>query len=262
MSARRVVLLVVFVVLLVVATGLALAAVFAGGVWQDLWLNLLAEVAGAALIVFVVDQLFERSKEHQRDERRRAAIEDLSLVLRELQGWLARLFLQSEAGVAHRRETGDADRVPVETLLDGLPRALGTVDFAASGAYPRDRYFIEWARRSFEDTVGELARWEWSFAGSTGLFGDDFRAGAEKLRSFVRATRSFLEGMERYILREEPSVPVFAYEGVTELTEEGAGRLESELRDFLDFYRDQCRRYDTGVPDLAVIFEYTAAEPG
>ena len=82
----------------------------------------------------------------------------------------------------------------------------------------------------------ELARWERNFAGSDGIFDDDFRGGAEKLRGFVRAFGSFLEGMERYIVRDRPLPPVFAYEGVTELTEDEAAGRVSELREFLRFY--------------------------
>jgi hypothetical protein len=245
MSTRRIVVL----AFVVVGTGLGLGAVFADGVWRELWLNLLAEAAGAAFIVLFVDRLFERSRRKEGDERRRAAIENLRLVLRELQAWLVRLFLQSEWAVAYAKEADDPDRVPVEAFLDGLPRYLGTIDFAASGPFRQDRYFIEWARRSFDRTAFELARREQNFAGSAGIFDDAFREGAEGLADFVRAIGSVLEGMERYILREQPSSPVFAYDGVTELTEDRAGRLESELRDFLEFYRGQCERYDATIPD-------------
>jgi hypothetical protein len=248
-STRRLVLIVVLLVLLVAATGLTVGVVFADGVWESLWLNLLTEAAGAAFIVLFVDQLFERSRRHDQDQRRRAAIEDLQFVLLELRSWLVRLFLESESGRAYSKGIHDPDRVPVEAFLDGLPRYLSTIDFAAPGPYKRDRYFVEWARRSFDGTVLELARWEQNFAGSAGLFDEDFREGAERIRSFVRAVRSFLEGMERYVVRERPASPVFAYDGVTELTEETAGRLVSQLRDFLDFYRDQCERYGAAVPD-------------
>jgi hypothetical protein len=252
---REGVLLVVFVVLVVATTGLALGAVYAHGVWRDLSLNLLAEAVGAAFIVLFVDQLFERSKQQDRDGRRRAAIEDLRLVLGELHTWLGRLFARSEPAVTHYQTADDPDRVSLEALLQSLPRALGTIDFAASGPYKRDRYLIEWARRSFDETALELARWERNFAGSAELFDEHFRDRAELLRSFVRATGSFLEGMELYILRETPRAPVLAYEGITELTEENARRLAAELRSFLDFYRDECERYDATIPDFGMIFE-------
>jgi hypothetical protein len=254
-STRRLVLIVVLLVLLAAATGLAVGVVFADGVWESLWLNLLTEAAGAAFIVLFVDQLFERSRRHDQDQRRRAAIEDLRFVLVELRSWLVRLFLESETGRASYRKDHDPARVPVEAFLDGLPRYLCGIDFAAPGSYKRDRYFVEWARRSFDTTVLELARWEQNFAGSAGLFDQDFRQGAERIHSFVRAFSSFLEGMERYVVRERPASPVLAYDGVTELTEETAGRLVSQLRDFLDFYRDQCERYGAAVPDADVIFE-------
>ncbi len=215
--------------------------------WRDLWLNLLAEAFGAAFIVLFVDVLFERSKDRDRDERRRAAIADLGLVLRELRNWLARLYLESESP-AHHETADDPARLPAEAFLDDLPRYLGAIDFAAPGRYRRDRYLIEWARRSFDGTALELARWERNFAGSDGIFDDEFRRGAEQLRDFVRAIGSFLEGMERYIVRDRPSPPVFAYEGVTELTEDEAAGRVSELREFLRFYGEQCERYGTNVP--------------
>jgi hypothetical protein len=242
-------------VFVTVTAGLTVGVVVAEGIWQDIWLSLLAEAAGAAFIVLFVDQLIERSKERDRDERRRAAVEDLRFVLRDLQKWLVGLFLRSDSAITHHEDAHDADRVPVEALVTGLPRHLGTIDFAAAGPYKRDRYFVEWARRSFDQTALELARWERNFAGSGGIFGDDFRSGAERLHSFIRATGSFLEGMERYIVRENPSSPVFAYQGITELTEEDAGRLESQLRDFLDFDRGQCKKYNATAPEFDVIFE-------
>jgi hypothetical protein len=234
---------IVLLVFVVVGVGLGLGAALADGDWQDLWLNLLAEAAGAAFIVLFVDRLLERSKEKEREERRRAAIEDLGYVLRELRLWLVRLHQESQPAVPR-----DPERVPVETLVDGLPAYLGRIDFAAPGPYKRDRYFIEWARRSFDRTVVELARWEQNFAGAGGIFNDDFRHGAERLHDFIRATGSFLEGMERYILRESPSSPAFAYDGVTELTEAGAGRLVAQLRDFLEFYRHECERHGATLP--------------
>jgi hypothetical protein len=245
--ARRIVVL----AFVVVGVGLGFGAAFADGVWQDLWLNLLAEAAGAAFIVLFIDRLLERSKQRDQDNRRRAALEELRLVLRELQEWLIRLFRQSESGVAHPQQAG-FDRMPVAAVLDGLPRYLGTIDFAAAAPYREDRYFIEWARRSFDRTAIELARWERNFAGSGGLFGTDFREGAERLHSFVSATGSFLDGMERYIVRENPSSPVFAYEGITELTEDRTNRLVAQLRDFLDFYRRQCERYGAAVAEFDV----------
>ena len=256
MSIRRA-LVVVFVV---VAAGLMVGVIVSAGIWQDVWLSLLAETVGAAFIVLFVDQLIERSKERDRDERRRAAIEDLRFVLRELQAWLVRLVQHSEVEVVRHAEASDPARVPVEAFVSGLPRYLGTINFAAAGPYKRDRYLAEWARRTFDQTAFELARWERNFAGSAGIFGDDFRAGAETLHSFIGATRSFLEGMERYIVRENPSSPVVAFEGITELTEEGARRLEVQLRNFLDFYRSQCERYDAAVPEFDVIFEPATAE--
>jgi hypothetical protein len=237
----RRILLLVFAALLL---GFGLGAFLADGDWQDLWLNLFAETIGAAFIVLFVDRLLERSKEREREERRRAALEDLGYVLRELRMWLVRL-LQETGSVAH-----DPDRLPAETLVDGLPGYLGRIDFAAPGLYKRDRYFVEWARRSFDRTVIELARWEQNFAGAAGIFDDDFRQGAERLHDFIRVTGSFLEGMERYILREMPSAPVFAYEGITELTEDDANRLVSQLRDFLGFYRRQCEQHGLELTEL------------
>ena len=247
----------VLLVFLVVGTGFALGAVFADGVWQDLWLGLLAETVGAAFIVLFVDRLLERGRQRERDERRRAALQNLRFVLSELQRWLGRLFLQSSSAVADYRKTDDPG-VLATAFLDGFPRYLGTVDFAGAAPHERDRYLVEWARRSFDETTLELARWEQNFASSAGIFDDDFREGAESLRSFVRQTGSFLEGMERYIVRESPTTPVFAYEGVTGLTEDGAGRLISQLRGFLEFYRHQCRSYDVAVPEFDEMFDTVA----
>jgi hypothetical protein len=249
---------IVVLAFVVVGTGLGVAAAFSDGVWQDLWLNLVAEAAGAAFIVLFIDRLLERSKQKEQDENRRAAIQDLRLVLRELQEWLVRLFLQSETAAARDQKGDDPDRVPVEAFLDGLPRYLGTIDFAAAGPYKRDRYVIEWARRSFNQTALELARWEQNFAGSAGLFDQDFRRGAEGLQSFIRTTSSFLEGMERYITRENVSSPVLAYQGITELTETNTSQLVSQLREFLQFYREQCQRYTGVAPELDLTSKTTA----
>jgi hypothetical protein len=235
----------VLLAFLVVGIGLTVGAVLADGDWQDLWLNLLAEAAGAAFIVLFVDQLLERSKEKEREQRRRAAIGDLGYVLRELRLWLTRLLQESQPALSH-----DPERVSLETLVDGLPAYLGRIDFAGPGLHKRDRYFVEWARRSFEEVAREIASWEQNFAGAAGIFDDDFRHGAERLRSFVRAAGSFLEGTERYILRERPSSPVSAYEGVTELTEDDAKRLVEQLRDFLAFYRGRCNQHGATVPDF------------
>jgi hypothetical protein len=233
-STRRVVL----VSLLVAGAALGLAAVYANGSWRDLWLNLLAEAVGAAFIVLFVDVLFERSEARERDRRRRAALHELGLTLRQLQAWLVAMLMTPGTS------TDGADDLSAN--LHGLVDRLGAIDFAAPGVLKRDRYFVEWARRSFEQTTVELGRWEFNFAGSAGLLDDDFRQGAESLRRFVRTVGSFLEGMERYILRDAPTSPVFAYEGVTELTTESAGQVVSELQDFLVFYGEQCERY--GVP--------------
>jgi hypothetical protein len=143
--------------------GFGLGAAFADGDWQDWWLNLLAETIGAAFIVLFVDRLLERSKEKEREQRRRAAIKDLGYVLEELELWLVRLLQESELGLVR-----DPEQVPVATLVDGLPAYLGRIDFAAPGPYKRDRYFVAWARRSFDRTVIELARWEQNFAGAAG----------------------------------------------------------------------------------------------
>jgi hypothetical protein len=240
MSTLRI-LLVVFVA---AGAGFGLGAVFADGAWQDLWLNLFAESFGAAIIVFFVDRLLERSRARDREARRRAALRDLGYVLEELRLWLVRLLQGSESGVAW-----DPDEVPVETLVSDLPEYLGRIDFAAAGPYKRDRYFAEWARRSFEREVLELARWEQNFAGAAGIFDDDFRQSAERLHSFVRAMGSFLEGMERYVLREQPPAPVRAYDGVTELTDANAQRLVGQLRDFLGFYHDQCEKHGLALPE-------------
>jgi hypothetical protein len=55
--------------------------------------------------------------------------------------------------------------------------------------------------------------------------------------------------VERHIVRETPSSPVFAYEGITELTRQTAERLVSQLRHFLSFYRSQCAKHRLGLPD-------------
>jgi hypothetical protein len=235
-STRRVVL----VVLLVSGALLGVAAGLADGSWRDLWLNLLAEAIGAAFIVLIVDVLFERSEARERDGRRRTALHELGSILRQLQAWLVGMLM------APGGTSGTPDADDLSASLNGIVEKLGTTDFAAPGVLKRDRYFVELARRSFEQTTVELGRWELSFVDSAGLFDDGFRQGAESLRQFVRAMSSFLEGMERYILRDGPTSPVFAYEGITELTAEGAGRLVSELQDFLFFYGEQCERY--GVP--------------
>jgi hypothetical protein len=237
-STRRVVL----VALLVAGAGLGLAAAHADGSWRDLWLNLLAEAVGAAFIVLFVDVLFERSQARERDGRRRAALRELGSTLRQLQAWLVGMV------IAPGTTSGTQVTPDLSASLNGLVEKLGTIDFAAPGVLKRDRYFVEWARRSFDQTTIELGRWEFSFVDSAGLFDDDFRQGAESLRRFVHTMGSFLEGMERYVLRDGPTSPVFAYEGITELTAESAGRLVSELQDFLYFYGEQCERYGVPVP--------------
>jgi len=75
---------------------------------------------------------------------------------------------------------------------------------------------------------------------------DDLSASLNGLVDKLATMGSFLEGMERYILRDGPTSPVFAYEGITEVTAESAGWLVSELQDFLYLYGEQCERY--GVP--------------
>jgi hypothetical protein len=236
----------VLVALVVVGASLAVAAVYAHGSWRDLWLNLLAEAAGAAFIVLFVDVLLERSKARERDVRRRLAISELGSILGELQSWLVGMFSTSDAAVVRHEHAEGADAL--DASLRGLVGNLGAIDFAAPGVFKRDRYFVEWARRSFDQTTVELGRWEWSFVDSAGLFDDDFRQGAESLRKFVRAMGSFLDGMEHYIVREKPTSPAFAYEGVTELTAESAARLVSDLQEFLRFYREQCARYGVATP--------------
>ena len=265
MSTRHVVLFVVLLVLVLATTGLALGVVFARGVWQNVWLNLLTEAAGTAFVVLFVDRLFERSDRRERDQRRRAAIQDLRVVLGALRSWLVALFRESEAGAEQQRvgrvqdggelRADDPDTLPVGPLLEDLSEHLGTINFAAPGRYKRDRYFVEWAKRSFDQTAMELARWERNFAGSAGLFDEDFRRGAEALRSFVLGIGSFLEGMERYIVRERPTSPVFAYDGVTEVTEANVARFASQLREFLAFYRDESERYGAVVADADVAGE-------
>jgi hypothetical protein len=239
-SRTRWLLLLAFVV---VAASLSVGAVLADGEWQDLWLNLVAETLGAAFIVLFVDRLLERSKEKEREQRRRAAIVDLDYILRELRLWLIRLRQESQPD-----DPLSPEHVPFDSLVEDLPAYLGRIDFAGSGLHKRDRYFVEWARRTFDQVVIDLARWEQTFAAAAGIFDDDFRHEAEDLRSFVRAASSFLDGMERYILRERPSSPVFAFEGVTELTEDGAKRLVVQLRAFLVSYRGRCERHGV-VPD-------------
>jgi hypothetical protein len=241
----------VLVALVVVGASLAVAAVYAHGSWRDLWLNLLAEAAGAAFIILFVDVLFERSNTRERDVRRRLALSELGSLLRELQAWLVGLSSTSAAAVVRHEHAEDADAL--DASLSGLVGNLGAIDFAAPGVFKRDRYFVEWARRSFDQTTVELGRWEWSFVDSAGLFDDDFRRGAESLRNFVRAMGSFLDGMEHYIVRDKPTSPAFAYEGVTELTAVSAARLVSELQEFLRFYRDQCERYGVAVPSSRAV---------
>jgi hypothetical protein len=231
---------VVLVSLLVAGACLGLAAAYATGSWRDLWLNLLAEAVGAAFIVLFVDVLFERSEARDRDGRRRAALHELGSTLRQLRAWLVAM------SIAPITTSGTQGTGALSASLNGLVDKLGTIDFAAPGVLKRDHYFVEWARRSFDETTIELGRWEFNFVDSAGLFDDDFRQGAESLRQFVRSVGSFLEGMECYILRDAPTSPVFAYEDITELTAESAGQLVSELQDFLGFYGEQCERY--GVP--------------
>jgi hypothetical protein len=150
----------------------------------------------------------------------------------------------------------DPDKIPVEAFIDNLPIYLGRIDFAAPGPYGRDEYFIQWARRSFEATVDELHRWERNFGGAAGIFDDDFRYRTQRLHDFFRAARSFLQGVEHYIVRERPSGQVTALAGnITELDEDNVGRLVEQLRDFLNFYRDQCAQYDADVPNLGVILK-------
>ena len=66
----------------------------------------------------------------------------------------------------------DGRSVEIQRLIGRSLRAvvdldrLGTIDFAAPGVLKRDRYFVEWARRSFDQTTIELGRWEFSFVGS------------------------------------------------------------------------------------------------
>ncbi len=244
MSTRRIVL----GALVIAGACLGLAAAYAHGPWQDLWLNLLAEAVGAAFIVLFVDVLFERSKARERDARRRTALHELGSILRELQVWLAG-FVTSGPAAREREHATRTDALADD--LDGLVAGLGEIDFAAPGRFKRDRYFVEWARRTFDQTTTELGRWEFNFVDSAGLFGDDFREGAESLRTFVRAMAAFLEGMERYVTRESPTSPVRAYEGVTELTAETAARLVSDLQEFLRFYRDLCDRYGVVSPEFA-----------
>jgi hypothetical protein len=244
MSTRRI----VSGALVIAGACLGLAAAYADGPWQDLWLNLLAEAVGAAFIVLFVDVLFERSKAREHDARRRTALHELGSILRELQAWLAG-FIASDPAVGRRKHAGGTDVLAGN--LDGLVASLGTIDFAAPGALKRDRYFVEWGRRTFDQTTIELGRWEFNFVDSAGLFGDDFREGAESLRTFVRAMAAFLEGMERYVTRESPTSPVRAYEGVTELTAETAARLVSDLQEFLRFYHELCDRYGVVSPGFA-----------
>jgi hypothetical protein len=92
------------------------------------------------------------------------------------------------------------------------------------------------------DHLRGTRRWERNFAGTAGIFDDDFRTGAEHIHSFFRDVRSFLDGMERYILRASPAGPVHAYEAVTELTEESACRLVAQVHDFFARVRAVRRR--------------------
>jgi len=236
-STRRV----VIVVFVAVGICLVLAAGVSGGSWRDLWLNLLAETVGAAFIVLVVDVLFERSRARDREAKRRVAIVELGSIFRELQTWRVRMLAASGSATEPHEHADDLDALAAN--LHMFVEALGAIDFAAPGALGRDRYFVEWARRSFDATTDELAHWELHFVDSGGLFDDEFRRGAESLRRFVRTMSSFLEGMELYVLREQPTTPVHAYDGVTELTADRAAVLASELEEFLRFYGAQRERY-------------------
>jgi methyl-accepting chemotaxis protein len=231
----------VFVALLLAGACFAVAAVYAHGSWRDLWLNLLAEAGGAAFIVLFVDVLFERSNARERELRRRRAIRELGAILGELQAWLVGMSSNSDGTAGRHEHAADPDLLGAD--LSRLVRNLGEIDFAAPGIFKRDEYFVEWARRSFDQTAGELARWEWSFVDSAGLFDDGFRHRAESLRRFVRAVSSFLEGMERYIVREKPTSATFAYTSITELTADSAAELVSDLQQFLRFYHEQRQLY-------------------
>jgi hypothetical protein len=196
---------------------------------------LLAEAVGVAFIVPFVDVLFERIEARERDGRRRAALHELGSTLRQLQAWLVAMFMAP--GATSGTEDGD----DLSAGLNGLADKLGTIDFAAPGVLKRDRYFVEWARRTFDQTTIELGRWELNFIDSARLFDDDFRQGAESLRQFVRAMGAFLQGMEHYVAGEADVTGV-------RIRGHHPGRLVSELQEFVGFYREQCERYGVAIP--------------
>lgn len=235
---------------------IAVAAVTSGSA-HDVALNLVAEAIGIGVLSYVVDLLISRERKRRLALQQRAAIEDLRFVLIEIQQWLGRLYLESSTPIAWYSADENKDEIPVETLIDYLPSYLGKIDFAGPGSWQRDTFFIEWARRAFEMIVREFERWERNFAGAAGLFDDDFRSGTESLHGFIRAVGSFLEGMERVILREPSPGSVFAYdpdEPITELRDEAATlRLVAQLHAFLGFYRRECERYEADVPNLRFI---------
>lgn len=237
--------------LLLTIAFLSVAAVLDGAP-RDLMLNLGAESFGAGLILFVVEQALESDRRRQRDDERRAALEQLGYPLIELRRWLARLWMESREGLAYW--VGDnRDAVPVEAFIEQLPVYLGTVDFAAPGTHPRDRHFIDWADRSFATVVDEFHRWERTYAGAASLFDVEFRSSAEALHSFIRAMSSFLAGVAAYVHREAPEASVYSYDGVTELEADSAGRLVAPLRAFFNFYREEAARYGANPPSLDLI---------
>jgi hypothetical protein len=163
------------------------------------------------------DVLFERSEARERDGRRRAALTSGS-TLRQLQAWLVAMFMAPGA------TSGTQDADDLSASVNGLADKLGTIDFAAPGVLKRDRYFVERARRSFDQTTIELGRWERNFVDSARLFdGDSARAPRASASSSVRWARSAQAWS--ITSREKPTSPVYAYEGITELTPENAGDL-------------------------------------
>ena len=240
----------------VTGAAIAVAALTTDSI-HDVALNVVAEAFGVGVLSYVVDLLISKDRKRRLALQQRAALEDLRFVLIEIQQWLGRLYLESSSPIAWYSPEENRDEIPVETLIDYLPSYLGKIDFAGPGSSRRDKYFIEWARRGFGMIVDEFERWERNFAGAAGLFDDDFRSGTESLHSFIRAAGSFLEGMERFVLREPPPGPVLAYDAddpITELRDEKmTSRLVDKLHAFLEFYRRECERYEAEVPNLRFI---------
>jgi hypothetical protein len=231
MSTRRVVL----VVLLVAGAVLGVAVGLADGSWRDLWLNLFAEAVGAAFIVLFVDLLFERSEARERDGRRRAALHELGSTLRQLQAWLVGMLMAPGA------TSGTSDADALSASLNSIVKKLGRTDFGAPGILRRDRYLVEWARRSFDETTIELGRWELSFADSAGL----------SMTTSVKAPGASASSSARWAPSSKAWSSTSCGRGRRHrLTAENAGRLVSELQ--TTSASSMCAHYTGEIADPAV----------